>query len=123
MRNSTQLINSEFIPKTITKLANTNKIMNSVSVISVNLEICIIFHVPNTIRFNKYIEYIAERIIPNPEKVKRIKGSFTTKEFAIPKKIKNSPMKLDVPGKLIFAIVNKKNKMEYKGIDWTNPPK
>ena len=37
-------------------------------------------------------------------------------------KIKNSPTKLLVPGKAIFAIVNIKKKTEYIGIKCTKPP-
>lgn len=59
---------------------------------------------PYIIRLNNQIVYIAQNIIPTPA-AKATTQLFKTK----PKSIMASPMKLTVPGKLIFAKLRVKN--------------
>jgi len=54
-----------------------------------------------------------------PVALKKVTILLTLKE---PVKIKNSPTKLLVPGKLIFAMVKNKKNIEYKGIIDAKPP-
>ena len=68
-------------------------------------------------RLNNQIEYIALHTIP-------VAAKNVTHGCVLnnPIKIKNSPIKFDVPGKLIFANVNKKKKERKKRHYLSRPP-
>ena len=72
--------------------------------------------VPKTTLFNNKIEKQVPNKIPKPTN-KKIK----TLLFIIPIKSNNSPIKLEVPGKLKFAILKKKKKRKRKALFELNP--
>ena len=75
------------------------------------------FKFPETTRLYSHREYAAPKIIPSAANV-------ATKLFLwkAPTKIRNSPIKLLVPGKLILAKVKKKKMVEKFGMVLTKPP-
>ena len=75
------------------------------------------FKFPETKRLYSQREYAAPKIIPSAANV-------ATKLFLwkAPTKIRNSPIKLLVPGKLILAKVKKKKMVEKFGMVLTKPP-
>lgn len=72
---------------------------------------------PETTRLYSQREYAAPKIIPSAANV-------ATKLFLwkAPTKMRNSPIKLLVPGKLILAKVKKKKIVEKFGMVLTKPP-
>ena len=95
---------------------NVNKIWNSCLFKSWYLHIYLSLRVPKQMRLNSQIEYSALNTIPNPPQ-----NAVNELRPKTPKSITNSPIKFDVPGKLIFANVNKKKKIVNHGIKTTNP--
>ena len=75
------------------------------------------FKFPETTRLYSQREYAAPKIIPSAANV-------ATKLFLwkAPTKMRNSPIKLLVPGKLILAKVKKKKMVEKFGMVLTKPP-
>jgi hypothetical protein len=73
--------------------------------------------VPKQTRLNSHIEYNALKTIPRPPQ--KAANEFRPKT---PSNITNSPIKFEVPGKLIFANVNKRKKIVNQGIKITRPP-
>jgi len=77
----------------------------------------LVLSVPKQMRLNSQIEYSALNTIPVPPQK-------ATNELRLktPSNMTNSPIKFDVPGKLILANVNNKKKMVNHGIKITSPP-
>lgn len=75
------------------------------------------FKFPDTERLYTQREYAAPKSIPSAEKV-AIKLCF----WKAPTNMRNSPIKLLVPGKLILAKVKNKKMVEKFGMVLTKPP-
>ncbi|KAL9667561.1 hypothetical protein QQ045_001923 [Rhodiola kirilowii] len=75
------------------------------------------FKFPETARLYSHREYAAPKIIPSAANV-------ATKLFLwkVPTELKNSPIKLLVPGELILAKVEEKEMVERFGMVLTKPP-
>jgi len=104
-------------PKITIGIRSEARIAASLLVISVKREIKRVLSVPKTTRLNNQTEYTADSTTPRVEKRRTV--LFLEKT---PKNNKSSPIKFDVPGKLIFARVKEKKKKENSGITVTRPP-
>ncbi len=98
-------------------------VINSLNVKSVNLFIYFVFNVPKTTRLNNQIEYIALNTIEKLAQIRIKNLELVVIGPSSPIKIRNSPKKLHVPGKLILARFARKKIVENTGITWTIPPK
>lgn len=104
-------------PRASIETSRGRKVNVSRALRSVNSRMYCVFSEPNATRLYSQTEYAAERTIPAVEKIKIV--LFWPK---IPTKMRSSPRKFDVAGKLIFARVNAKKNAANSGITAATPP-
>jgi len=104
-------------PRSIVGINKTSKIEHSRRFASVNSAAYFVLRVPNASLLNRKTENAADKIIPAVDR-----KSTAVDRWKIPAKIRTSPMKFGVPGKLIFARLNTRKAVANNGMTVTRPP-